>query len=415
MTPRADLLLKVGSYHLSKMTQPLDITNWGIGDWLELEALRNTPQDPEWHAEGDVLLHTEMVLAECKKFIPQIEDPSILFLSALLHDIAKPETTRYDEEIKHTIAPGHERIGGIRTRYLLRELGSSFRHKYRQEVSQLVATHHLVKRAVKKFEAEDPDTVPYLERLASRVDTKTLWALEMADMQGRICVDQQKQIDIVEMFRMLCEEHDIFGKKPKMWVDENNCLEIPFENEDMKQYALMESHRRRLTGDIKNEYQARAFCHEIARNRILFPRVVVTVGVSGSGKTHALGNLPSDYERISPDAQRLVEYGDEAHQGEHGPIYQACAEQLKTVLRKGGRACYDATNLVLDLRTKITSLCHDYGAFVSFWVFDTSIDTIKARNDDRERKVPEHVIDKQVTKFEWPFPEECHEQRVIED
>src|SRR5690348_14488357 len=81
--------------------------------WSEFDALRQTPQDPEWHAEGDVLTHTEMVLHECAGIFSDPTDKELLYLSALFHDIAKPETTRYDEEIKHTIAPGHERIGGV--------------------------------------------------------------------------------------------------------------------------------------------------------------------------------------------------------------------------------------------------------------------------------------------------------------
>lgn len=404
MTPRAHFLLELmaGNCH--------NLTTLDLKDWPELEALRHTPQDPEWHAEGDVLIHTEMVLEQCRK----LHGGSTLYLSALLHDIAKPETTRYDEEIKHTIAPGHERIGGIRSRYFLRELGDAITNEQRLLISQLVSTHHLLKRTVKKFEAGDLDTIPYLERLATRVNTNNLYELELADMLGRTCVDQQKQIDIVEMFKMLCEERSVFGCAPERWVKYNDCTDIPFQDDDAIEYALAESHRRRLIGEIKDEYQARAFCHEVARQRKSIPRVVLTVGVSGSGKTHALAVLPSDYQRISPDAQRLLEYGDEAHQGEHGPIYQACAEQLKDVLRRGGRACYDATNLVLDLRAKIVSLCHSYGAHVSFWVFDTSIETIKKRNRERDRKVPEHVIDRQISKFEWPFPEEYHELKIIQ-
>ena len=179
-------------------------------------------------------------------------------------------------------------------------------------------------------------------------------------------------------------------------------------------YAMRETHRRRLTGEIKNEYQARAFCHEVARTRKQVPHVIFTIGVSGSGKSYSFAEFADSHERISTDAQRLIKYGNEARQGKHGPIYQACTEQLIIVLRNCGGAYFDATNIVPDLRSKLVSLCHAYGALVSFHVFDVSLETAKRRNKERDRKVPEVVIEKQASKFEWPFPEEYHLIEVID-
>lgn len=391
-------------------------TNPEFSQWEEFRALKSTPQDPEWHAEGDVLIHTEMVLNECTPMIPFLEPAEVkyLYLSALFHDIAKPETTRYDEELKHTIAPGHERIGGIRTRSMLRVLSEDITNDERRLISQLVATHHLVKRSVKKFEANDVDAVPYLERLATRVDTKLLWALEMADMKGRTCVDQAKQIEFVEFFRMLCEEHNIFGKAPTPWFVEGQVDDIPFTDHTIESYALAEMHRRRLLGLIKDEYQAKAFLYEVAKTRQKIPYIIFPIGVAGSGKSQAYESLPKGMTRISPDLQREIEYGDESNQENHGKIYQACTEQLKEVLRSGDRAYFDATNIVPDLRKKVVDICHDYGAMVAFWVFDISLETLKKRNRERSRKVPEFVLERQMSKFEWPMPEESHRVVIID-
>lgn len=178
---RRDLLNDVASGINLNLTTRKD-----LAEWPEFQALRSTIQDKEWHAEGDVLIHTEMVLNEC---IPlQTDKKHILFLSALFHDIAKSQVTKYEPEINHIIAPKHERIGGIQARYLLREMNIS--NEDRRLVSDLVSTHHLVKRAVKKLEADEPDTNSFIERLASKVDTRYLYLLELADMRGRVCVDQ---------------------------------------------------------------------------------------------------------------------------------------------------------------------------------------------------------------------------------
>ena len=70
----------------------------------ELDALRGVPQDPEWHPEGDVWVHTLMVLdvAASLRGDEAGEDLALMF-GALCHDLGKPATT--------------ERIGGrIRSR-----------------------------------------------------------------------------------------------------------------------------------------------------------------------------------------------------------------------------------------------------------------------------------------------------------
>tara|TARA_R110002096_G_scaffold239101_1_gene430700 strand:- start:60350 stop:60637 length:288 start_codon:yes stop_codon:yes gene_type:complete len=72
-----------------------------LGDTLPLlHDLQPTPQDAEWHAEGNVLIHTTMVLEETYALLAT-ELPGIcpkrraaLVLEAALHDIAKPLTTR---------------------------------------------------------------------------------------------------------------------------------------------------------------------------------------------------------------------------------------------------------------------------------------------------------------------------------
>lgn len=390
-------------------------SNPNFKSWPEFDALRQTPQDPEWHAEGDVLIHTEMVLHECAGIFSDPTDKKLLYLSALFHDIAKPETTRYDEEIQHTIAPGHERIGGVRTRSILRLLDDKLTHEERRCISQLVSTHHLVKRAVKKFETNDAEAIPYLERLASRVDTQLLWGLEMADMKGRHCIDKERQVEIVEFFRMLCEENNIFGSTPTPWFESGQVDDLLFEDDSIESYALAEMHRRRLLGSIKDEYQAKAFLHEVARSRKKIPYIIFPIGASGSGKSRALEKLSSDFMKISPDSQREIEYGDASIQGDNGKIYQICTEQMKEVLRTGGKAYFDATHVIPDLRSKLVNICHDYGGMVVFWIFDIPLETLKKRNAERSRHVPESVIEQQMSKFEWPLPEESHKVLIFDE
>lgn len=399
----------------------ISLVSWtDLSFFPELEALKATSQDSQWHSEGNAFVHTDMVLAESVNVIPEIvghcqNAANILRMSCLLHDIEKPQTTIFDSSIGHIIAPGHERLGGIISRYLLHE--TNIAPEDRRTISQLVATHHLVKRSAKNINIYKLDSIAFLERLAERVDTKLLWALEMANIKGRICQDRQQQIEYVELFQLFCEEIGVFGKKPTPWFDKRELNSIPFEDELVLDYALKETHRRRLTGQLSDPYQAKTFCWELAKRNSTPIEVIITVGVAGSGKSSAIEKL-HDYTIISTDGIRKELYGDESIQGDV-TVFQIAEKRLKEQLRKswveGGKVVYDATNVIPDFRKKIVDLCHDYGAYVSLWVFDISKEELKRRNKQRARQVPDEVIDKQCAKFEWVLPEEAHEIRIIDE
>ena len=66
--------------------------------WPEIDALANCPQDPASHPEGDVFIHTGMVLDEARKLIDDLPRPKQIsvMLGALCHDLGKPVTTKIE-------------------------------------------------------------------------------------------------------------------------------------------------------------------------------------------------------------------------------------------------------------------------------------------------------------------------------
>ena len=78
------------------------------------DALAATPQDPRFHAEGDVWTHTQMAVAELvasSAYAATAADPiarAILVAGVLFHDIGKPATTRTDIDAAIT-SRGHPR------------------------------------------------------------------------------------------------------------------------------------------------------------------------------------------------------------------------------------------------------------------------------------------------------------------
>jgi len=71
----------------------------------ELDLLKDTEQDIFWHIEGDVEIHTQWVLKRmfniCERENIVGDDRAVFIFTALLHDIAKPQTTEKTWSEKH--------------------------------------------------------------------------------------------------------------------------------------------------------------------------------------------------------------------------------------------------------------------------------------------------------------------------
>ena len=100
----------------------------GIGNQLSsfVIPMSRTEQNPAFHAEGDVWTHTKMVceaIVQLDSFCNLTEDKQqAVFLAALLHDIGKIATTRWEDE-KWT-SPNHTLVGSKMARqFLWQDLG----------------------------------------------------------------------------------------------------------------------------------------------------------------------------------------------------------------------------------------------------------------------------------------------------
>lgn len=96
----------------------------------ELEALAATPQDPEWHPEGDVWMHTLMVVDATAAVVHGGawglvgREPNDAMLGALLHDLGKSQTTQRVIKDGRTriVSPRHEAAGEEIARTVLSRL-----------------------------------------------------------------------------------------------------------------------------------------------------------------------------------------------------------------------------------------------------------------------------------------------------
>ncbi len=78
--------------------------------WPEIEDLIGVPQDPDWHPEGDVWVHTMLVVdAAVALRTGDSTADEVLGFAALAHDFGKPATTR--RERGRVRSPGHDESG----------------------------------------------------------------------------------------------------------------------------------------------------------------------------------------------------------------------------------------------------------------------------------------------------------------
>ena len=86
----------------------------------ELEALIGIGQNPRFHPEGDVWIHTMQVLNEAAALRSKAKEPLWFMLSALCHDLGKAVTTEEKNGVLH--AYGHEKAGQPLIENFLRRL-----------------------------------------------------------------------------------------------------------------------------------------------------------------------------------------------------------------------------------------------------------------------------------------------------
>ncbi|MGB6221333.1 CCA tRNA nucleotidyltransferase [Haloferula sp.] len=100
----------------------------------EVLALIGCEQPPQWHPEGDVYIHTRIMLDMLGP-----DAPLELCLSVLLHDIAKPPTQTFDTEEQRIRFNGHDALGATMAEEILRRL--KYPNQVIEDVSFAVSRH----------------------------------------------------------------------------------------------------------------------------------------------------------------------------------------------------------------------------------------------------------------------------------
>ncbi len=157
-------------------------TEW-IEHFPEIQVLIGVPQEPEWHPEGDVFIHTchccdaLVQLPEWKS--ADVETRIVYSLAILAHDFGKPATTHraMKDGVERIVSPGHDAVGGELTETFLQRIGTPL--NIRERVIPLVRNH------LAHFDAISDRA---LRRLAKRLEPEninSLCVIMTADQFGR--------------------------------------------------------------------------------------------------------------------------------------------------------------------------------------------------------------------------------------
>jgi len=150
----------------------------------EIQSLIGVPQDPEWHPEGDVFVHTQLAVDRGRELIEDLPYPRqvTVMLAALAHDFGKPATTEFLEG--RWRSRGHEEAGVPPTESFLSRLNVHTIEGYhvRAQVIALVREHLKPGEFYKK---RDEVGEGAFRRLARRCEPDLLYRVAKADSLGR--------------------------------------------------------------------------------------------------------------------------------------------------------------------------------------------------------------------------------------
>ncbi|MDX9900479.1 MAG: hypothetical protein RBT22_03175 [Aliarcobacter sp.] len=191
----------------------------------ELQALINCIQEPEYHPEGDVWVHTMMALDEMARILKEenIEDEYrklYLFYGILCHDFGKPFCTK---EINGKITSHKHESLGI-------EPTISFLSKITNEKKFIEIVCSLVKNHLAPFQLyKTESSLKAVKRLSLKVNIEDLCLVCLADCLGRTIQDKEKCPKATSWLLTKAKELDIHNEPIKPIIQGRDLIKLGFK------------------------------------------------------------------------------------------------------------------------------------------------------------------------------------------
>lgn len=201
----------------------------------EVAAMKGVAQPPEFHPEGDVWVHTLLLLDRLDQASPT------LALGALLHDVGKPRTFRVAERIRFDghVEAGVELADGILDRL-------RFSHYDTEQVEALIANHMRFKDVPRMKES----TLKRFLRLPKFEEHLELHRLD--------CLASHGQLDNYELVRRKLEELPQEDLKPKPLLTGHDLIAEGYQPGPLFSEILRALEDAQLEGRINDRADALA-------------------------------------------------------------------------------------------------------------------------------------------------------------
>jgi tRNA nucleotidyltransferase (CCA-adding enzyme) len=240
----------------------------GVAEKLfpEMTALVGVEQEPEWHPEGNVDVHTLLVVDEARKLVEDLNYPKkiAVILGALCHDFGKPATTEFLDGRIRSLA--HDEAGVEPTITFLDKLKVHTLDGYnvRGQIIALVQ-HHLKPGMFYKVRDQIGDGA--FRRLAGKVEPDLLYRVAKADSLGRNApwIPEEKWFDAepMEWFIKRVRELEIVNEAPQPVLLGRHLIELGLEPSKKFGVILDAVYELQLDGKIDGLEEAVAAAKEL--------------------------------------------------------------------------------------------------------------------------------------------------------
>ena len=359
-----------------------------------IQRMAETPQNPRYHAEGSVLEHTWYVLDRYRQLANRFDlnpaDQEVLYWAAVLHDIGKVRTTRWENEKWRS--PGHERAGvPLAWDVLLGQ--SAVSAEQRQRVLQIVRWHGFPLQFARQQSGIDK-----LKLLGTATDLKLLAAFNLFDMRGRDCEDREWVDRVTEHFL------DVQVPKAEYELGRFRDLQEQFRGMNLRmKNAVWTAYFRGMTHLLPKLMEAAPASDLNTFNK----KVFMTVGPPLAGKsTWVSQNLPEVF-RVSMEEHGLAEemLGDRYYQDRKLVEFK---HFLTVYLNRYRQVVLDGCNLDGAFRNRIVEMIRGLEVEVEFLVFETTLSEAQTRNAYRDVPYSPESLEKLFSMQDVIHPWEAH-------
>jgi tRNA nucleotidyltransferase (CCA-adding enzyme) len=227
-------------------------TEW-VDHFPEIKAMMGVAQEPDWHPEGDVFIHT----CHCCDALARLaqwraEDPQsriVHMLAVLAHDFGKPATTQHaiKDGRMRIISPGHEEAGA--------DLAAAFLERMRAPQAVQARVLPLVRHHLFHFQSMTDRAVRRLARRLEPENIQSLCLVMTADSMGR---PPRPAVEPEFVRQLLARAHElqVRQKPPEPILMGRHLIELGLEPGKMFGTILRKAYEAQLEGAFLDLPQA---------------------------------------------------------------------------------------------------------------------------------------------------------------